>query len=50
MLSRLEFQPQWVINPPTATWLRIRTCGAHPRIIIPPPDSTTLSSKPSGNH
>ncbi|CAA7397562.1 unnamed protein product [Spirodela intermedia] len=25
MLSRLEFQPQWVINPPTATRLKIRT-------------------------
>ncbi|KAL0915331.1 hypothetical protein M5K25_015743 [Dendrobium thyrsiflorum] len=35
--SIVEFHPQCVINPPTATWSRIITCGAHPLITIPLP-------------
>ncbi|KAF4382437.1 hypothetical protein G4B88_011389, partial [Cannabis sativa] len=48
MLSSVEFQPQCVTNPPTASCWRIETCGAHPLIINPV--SFILSSNPSGSH
>ncbi|KAM3690686.1 hypothetical protein ACB098_09G142200 [Castanea mollissima] len=28
MLSKIEFQPLWVKNPPTAEWARTSSCGA----------------------
>ncbi|KAJ9559341.1 hypothetical protein OSB04_013955 [Centaurea solstitialis] len=47
--SSVEFHPQCVRKPPTAGCDRIKTCGAHPRTIIPL--SFTLSSNPSSkNH
>ncbi|KAL0903538.1 hypothetical protein M5K25_027924 [Dendrobium thyrsiflorum] len=33
--SSTEFQPQWLTNPPTATWLNTCFCGTHPLSILP---------------
>ncbi|CAN0878920.1 hypothetical protein LINGRAHAP2_LOCUS12726 [Linum grandiflorum] len=48
MASSVEFHPQCVMNPPTATWSRIITCGAHPLIISP--FEPIFSLNPSGSH
>ncbi|KAL0918359.1 hypothetical protein M5K25_010364 [Dendrobium thyrsiflorum] len=41
--SNVEFHPQCVTNPPTATCPNITACDAHPLIIIPLP-STLFSN------
>ena len=46
ILSRIEFQPQCVKNPPVEPWLRTSACGAHDGTTRPCP--LALSSKPSG--
>jgi hypothetical protein len=33
MLSRVEFQPQWLRKPPVAGWFRIFLCGTHPFLV-----------------
>lgn len=33
--SRVEFQPQWVMNAPVAGWFKIFICGTRPLTIIP---------------
>ncbi|KAF3793485.1 hypothetical protein EJ110_NYTH03634 [Nymphaea thermarum] len=45
-LSMQEFHPQWLRNPPTAPWLKISSCGAHP--LTTRPDPRTRCSNPSG--
>ncbi|KAF3793479.1 hypothetical protein EJ110_NYTH03622 [Nymphaea thermarum] len=45
-LSMHEFQPQWLRNPPTAPWLNISNCGAHP--MTTRPDPATRFWNPSG--
>ncbi|KAL0926094.1 hypothetical protein M5K25_004480 [Dendrobium thyrsiflorum] len=46
--SKLEFHPQCVMKPPTASWFSISSCGAHPLMIRPFP--SILSSYPLGIH
>ncbi|GAV74512.1 hypothetical protein CFOL_v3_17992, partial [Cephalotus follicularis] len=45
--SRVEFQPQWLQNPPTALCAKTSFWGAH---FTMQPNSTTASLKPSGNN
>ncbi|GAV78331.1 hypothetical protein CFOL_v3_21799 [Cephalotus follicularis] len=45
--SRVEFQPQWLQNPPTALCANTSFCGAH---FTMQPKSPTVSVKPSGNN
>jgi hypothetical protein len=47
-VSRIEFHPQWLKNPPVARCFRICICGAHPEKHIPLP--LILSSKPGGKN
>ncbi|EYU20760.1 hypothetical protein MIMGU_mgv1a016890mg [Erythranthe guttata] len=46
MLSTHEFQPQWLMKPPTDRCASICSCGAQSLTTIPTP--STLSSNPSG--
>ncbi|GLU02286.1 hypothetical protein SLE2022_195400 [Rubroshorea leprosula] len=46
MLSRVEFQPQWLQKPPTASCVNTSFCGAQ---FIMYPLSLTISLKSSGN-
>jgi hypothetical protein len=44
----MEFQPQWVMNHPTAACRKIATCGAHPRTTSPRLAVAARASNPSG--
>ncbi|GER57529.1 pyrimidine-specific ribonucleoside hydrolase RihB, partial [Striga asiatica] len=48
-LSKHEFHPQCVRNPPVASWANISTCGAQSLTTSLIPAPFTLSSNPSGN-
>uniref|UniRef100_A0A8R7TNB3 Uncharacterized protein n=1 Tax=Triticum urartu TaxID=4572 RepID=A0A8R7TNB3_TRIUA len=47
--SSTEFQPQCVMNHPTAACRRMATCGAHPRTTIPHLAASARASNPSGS-
>ncbi|KAG0527822.1 hypothetical protein BDA96_06G266200 [Sorghum bicolor] len=46
--SSTEFQPQCVMNHPTAGCRSVASCGAHPRTTIPRPASAARASNVSG--